>query len=91
MKILEHSESHIVKLYDGSSWQIFPGDIDQTLTWLPTSELRLFEINDEIASHALVNADDGTRVRIRPLGEAWPEAKAKRILKDERPLWRKPA
>ena len=89
MKILEHSESHIVKLFDGSSWQIFPGDIDQTLTWLPTSELRLFEINDEIASHALVNADDGTRVRIRPLGEAWPEAEAKKILKDERPRWRK--
>jgi hypothetical protein len=81
MKILEHSESHIVKLHDGSSWQIFPGDIDQTLTWLPTSELRLFEINDEIASHALINADDGTRVRIRPLGEAWPEGAAQKILK----------
>ena len=81
MKILEHSESHIVKLHDGSSWQIFPGDIDQTLTWLPTSELRLFEINDDIASHALINADDGTRVRVRPLGEAWPEAKTKTILK----------
>ena len=81
MKILEHSESHIVKLYDGSSWQIFPGDIDQTLTWLPTSELRLFEINDDIASHALINADDGTRVRVRPLGERWPEEAAKKILK----------
>lgn len=81
MKILEHSESHIVKLHDGSSWQIFPGDIDQTLTWLPTSELRLFEINDEIASHALVNADDGTRVRIRPLGKRWPEATTKKLLR----------
>ena len=40
MKIREHSESHIVKMHDGSTWQIFPGDIDQTLTWLPTSELR---------------------------------------------------
>ena len=81
MKILEHRESHIVKLQDGSSWQIFPGDIDVTLTWLPTSELRLFEINDDIASHALINADDGTRVRVRPLGEAWPEAKTKKTLK----------
>jgi hypothetical protein len=43
MKILEHIESHIVKLNDGSTWQIFPGDIDQTLKWLPTTELRLFE------------------------------------------------
>jgi hypothetical protein len=50
MKILEHSESHIVKLDDGSTWQIFPGDINQTLSWMPTTELRLFEVNDEVAS-----------------------------------------
>ncbi len=75
MKILEHSESHIVKLQDGSSWQIFPGDIDQTLAWLPTTELRLFEINDDIATHALINADDGSRVRVRTLGERWPDAR----------------
>ena len=81
MKIREHCESHIVKLHDGSTWQIFPGDIDRTLTWLPTSELRLFKINDEIASHALMNADDGTRVRVRELGEPWPEARTKKILK----------
>jgi len=81
MKILEHRESHIVKLADGSVWQIFPGDIDRTLTWLPTTELRLFETNDEIASHALVSVEDGTRVRVRPLGERWPEAKVKFILK----------
>jgi len=81
MKILEHSESHIVKLDDGSTWQIFPGDIDYTLTWMPTTELRLFEINDEVASHALINSDDGTRVRVRPLGESWPVAKVKHILR----------
>jgi hypothetical protein len=65
MKILEHSESHIVKLNDGSTWEIFPGDLDHTLTWLPTTELMLFEINDEVASHALINSHDGTRVRVR--------------------------
>ena len=81
MKILEHAESHIVKMQDGSSWQIFPGDIDQTLTWLPTTELRLFEINDDIATHALINADDGTRVRVRQLGDKWPDSKAKKILR----------
>jgi hypothetical protein len=84
MKIMQHSESHIVKLGDGSTWQIFPGDIDATLAWLPTTELRLFEINDDIASHALINADDGTRVRVRPLGEHWPEGKVKAILKQGR-------
>ena len=80
MKILEHSESHIVKMQDGSAWQIFPGDIDQTLKWLPTTELRLFEINDDIATHALINADDGTRVRVRQLGDRWPESRTKKIL-----------
>ena len=84
MKITQHAESHLVKLDDGSTWQIFPGDIDATLAWLPTTELRLFEINDDIASHALINADDGTRVRVRPLGERWPESKVKTILKQGR-------
>ena len=81
MKIVEHSESHLVKLDDGSTWQIFPGDIDHTLAWLPTTELRLFEINDEVASHALINSDDGTRVRVRPQGEEWPIGKLKDVLK----------
>jgi hypothetical protein len=27
MKIVEHTESHLVKLDDDSTWQIFPGDI----------------------------------------------------------------
>jgi hypothetical protein len=83
MKILAHPESHLVKLDDGSIWQIFPGDIDHTLRWLPTTVLRLFEINDEIASHALVNSDDGTRVRVRPRGERWPAEKVRNILKQE--------
>jgi hypothetical protein len=82
MKILEHSESHIVKMDDGSTWQIFPGDVDRTLDWLPTTEFRLFEIGDEVASHALVNSDNGNRVRVRPQGERWPAAKVKDMLKD---------
>jgi hypothetical protein len=80
MKILEHPESHIVRLDDGSTWQIFPGDIDHTLAWLPTTELRLFEINDEVASHALINSDDGASVRVRPQGERRPVTKAKSVL-----------
>jgi hypothetical protein len=81
MKILEHSQSHIVRMHDGSAWQIFPGDIDQTLTWLPTTEFRLFEINDDIATHALINTEDGTRVRVRALGEPWPDSKTKTALR----------
>jgi hypothetical protein len=82
VKILSHSESHIVKLSDGSVWQIFPGDVDLTLAWSPTTELHLFEINDAVASHGLINSEDGSCVRVRPKGERWPEAKVKSILKD---------
>jgi ubiquitin C-terminal hydrolase len=81
MKILAHSESHIVKLSDGSVWQIYPGDIDLTLNWLPTTELQLFEINDHVASHGLINCDDGSVVRVRPPGERWPEERIKALLK----------
>jgi hypothetical protein len=81
MKILDHSESHIVKLSDGSFWQIFPGDLDLTLAWLPTTELQLFDINDHIASHGLINCDDGSVVRVRPPGERWPDERVKALLK----------
>ena len=80
MKILDHTESHIVKLSDGSVWQIFPGDLDLTLGWLPTTELQLFDINDHVASHGLVNCDDGSVVRTRPLGELWLEERVKALL-----------
>jgi len=82
MKIIKHTESHMVKLDDGSTWQIFPGDIDHTLMRLPTTELRLFDISNEVASHALIDSDDGTRVRVRPQHEQWPVTKVKAILKE---------
>ena len=81
MKILDHSESHMVKLSDGSLWQIFSDDIHLTLAWLPTTELQLFEINDHVASHGLINCDDGSVVRVRPLRERWPEERVKALLK----------
>ena len=81
MKILAHSESHMVKLSDGSVCQIYPGDIDLTLGWLPTTGLQLFEINDHVASHGLINCDDGSVVRVRPPSERWPEERVKALLK----------
>ena len=33
MQIKKHDKSHIVKLEDGSSWRIWPGDIALTLRW----------------------------------------------------------
>jgi hypothetical protein len=41
MKILSHRESHIVELDDGSTWRIFPGDLDVTLNWRPETDLKL--------------------------------------------------
>jgi hypothetical protein len=82
MRIISHSQSHIVELSDGSVWQIFPGDINLTLAWLPTTELQLFEINDDVASHGLINCDDTSCVRVRPQDERWPEAKVKQVLKE---------
>ena len=58
MKIRSHSESHLVELDDGSKWQIFPGDLDVTLSWKPDTELKLVRIDDPVSSHALVSGDD---------------------------------
>ena len=63
MKIRSHSESHLVELDDGSKWQIFPGDIDVTLNWLPDTELKLVRIEDPASSHALIS-EDNSSVRV---------------------------
>ena len=82
MKITNHSESHIVGLEDGSQWQIFPGDIDLTLGWLPTTDLEIVEMLDDVSSHALVDKAEGARVRVLPLGEKWSTSVVKDVLKD---------
>jgi hypothetical protein len=53
MQIEKHDKSYIVKLEDGSSWRIWPGDIALTLEWLPTTVLEVSEIDDEFCSHAI--------------------------------------
>jgi len=64
MQIEKHDRSHIVKLEDGSSWRIWPGDIALTLGWSPTTVLEVLEINDEFCSHTLIDKTDGSRVRV---------------------------
>ena len=49
MKIRSHSESHLVELDDGSTWKIFPGDLDITLHWGPDTEARLEQGGDQLA------------------------------------------
>ena len=83
MKIRSHSESHLVELDDGSKWQIFPGDLDVTLNWRPDTDLKLVRIDDPTSSHALVSGNDNTSVRVIPVGEKWPVAQVRIVLKEE--------
>lgn len=78
MKIRSHSESHVVELDDGSRWQIFPGDIDLTLSWKPETDLTLTSSDDAISSHELVGG--GAKVRVIPAGESWPVAEVRAAL-----------
>jgi hypothetical protein len=71
MKIRAHSESHIVELDDGSTWRIYPGDIDVTLNWQPADELKLVSIDDDASSHALISSSDNSRVRVLPADQKW--------------------
>ncbi|SDT11798.1 hypothetical protein [Bradyrhizobium canariense] len=82
MKIRRHSESHIVELEDGSTWRVFPGDLDVTLNWRPETDLKLVRIDDDVSSHALINYGDNSRVRVLPMSENWPVKEVKTMLKD---------
>jgi len=82
MRIEQHDKSHIVELEDGSRWQIWPGDIAATLQWLPTTQLRVSAIDDELCSHALINQMDGSRVRVIEGSAAWPVAQVQRSLEE---------
>ena len=64
MRIKQDDRSHIVELRDGSAWRIWPGDIAKTLQRLPTTEIDIAEIEDEICSHALIDRSDGSLVRV---------------------------
>jgi hypothetical protein len=82
MQITRHDKSHMVELSDGSAWRIWPGDAADTLKWLPTTELDLAPIDDEICSHALVDRSDGSRVRVISASSDWPVGAVRRSLAD---------
>src|SRR5262245_26442672 len=81
MQIEKHDKSYIVKLEDGSSWRIWPGDIALTLGWSPTTVLEVSQIDDEFSSHALVDKIDGSRVRVIEASKAWPAQQVRQSLK----------
>jgi hypothetical protein len=82
MKIRAHPESHIVELDDGSQWQIFPGDLDLTLSWKPETDLELIDLDEDVSSHALVSTADKSRVSVLPVGQSWPVKHVKAILRE---------
>lgn len=80
MRIKQHDRSHIVELSDGSTWRIWPGDVSKTLQWLPTTELDVADIDDDVCSHALITRSDGSRVRAIRANEEWPADMVRRAL-----------
>jgi hypothetical protein len=84
VRIVSHSESHIVELDDGSRWQVFPGDLDITLSWTPETDLRLTRIDGDVSEHALISNHDAGRVRVLPEGASWPKEHIQTNLKSTR-------
>jgi hypothetical protein len=71
MRIKAHDESHIVELEDGSMWRIWPGDLERTLHWMPSTRLAVHEIDGEFCSHALLDRLNGTCVRVIDASQHW--------------------
>jgi hypothetical protein len=82
MQIEKHDKSYIVKLDNGFSWRIWPGDIALTLEWLPTTVLEVSEIDDEFCSHALIDKTNGSRVRAIEASKDWPVQQVRQSLKN---------
>jgi hypothetical protein len=81
MQIEKHDKSYIVKLEDGSSWRIWPGDIALTLGWSSITVFEVSEIDDEFCSHALVDKTGGSRVRVIEASKDWPVQKVRQSMK----------
>lgn len=81
MQIEKHDKSYIVKLEDGSSWRIWPGDIALTLGWSPTTVLEVSQIDDALCSHALIDKTNGSRVRVIKASKDWPVQQVRQSLK----------
>jgi hypothetical protein len=71
MRITKHEKSYIVELSDRSAWRIWPADMADTLQWLPTTEIGVRKIDDEMCSHALINGSDGSQVRVIRANRTW--------------------
>jgi hypothetical protein len=80
MRIKRHDKSHIVELTDSSVWRLWPGDLDKTLGWLPTTDIEIVRIDHKLCSHALLSRSDGSRVKASRAGAEWPVDLVRRLL-----------
>ena len=71
MRIKKHDKAYIVVLEDGSEWRIWPADLAATLHWLPSTDLEVYEIDDEHWTHVLVDRASGRCVRVVEAAEEW--------------------
>ena len=82
MRITKHEKSYIVELSDRSAWRIWPADMVDTLQWLPTTDIGVRKIDDEMCSHALINGSDGSQVRVIKASRKWEVREVWRSLSD---------
>jgi hypothetical protein len=71
MRITKHDKCYLVELSDSSSWRIWPPDLADTLKWLPTTQIDIRKIDDNICSHVLINRSDGSHVRAINAHRIW--------------------
>ena len=81
LRIERHDKSDVVDLSDGSRWRVWPGDLATTLGWLPGTELRISEIDDEFCSHVLINQSDKSRTRVIDAGKDWAVGEVRNSLR----------
>src|SRR5262245_23976504 len=81
MQIEKHDKSYIVKLEDGSSWRIWPGDIALTLGWSPTAVIEISEIDDQFCYQAIIDKINVSRVRVIKASKDWPVQQVRQSLK----------
>jgi hypothetical protein len=60
-------DGNLIKLEDGSLWQVSPIDAIDSALWLPVSDITVIEGDDPSYPFKLVNTDENEVVRARPL------------------------
>jgi hypothetical protein len=62
-------DGNLIKLEDGSLWQVSPLDVIDSALWLPISDITIIEGNDPSYPYKLVNTDDNEIVNARLIKE----------------------